>query len=382
MQNMDISTNLHRKPLVLVVDDNPNNIQAVGANLLRQNIGLLMAADGKRALEAVQAKKPDLILLDIMMPGMDGFEVARQLKANPETQDIPIIFLTAKTATEDILQGFEIGAVDYITKPFNAAELITRVNTHLKLKRYQDIILQKNEELERLSLDKTEFLGIAAHDLKNPIYNISMLAKVIKDENLEKEEINEFAGDIITTSERMLELIRNLLDINAIEQGKFKMNIESIDFVELAKSVVDSYLERAKAKGITLHYSVPDIMPRVITDPGFTVQILDNLISNALKYSPFDKNVWITLKTDAGKAFISIKDEGPGLSEADQKKLFGKFARLTPQPTGDEHSTGLGLSIAKKYAESLKGDIKLVSVLGEGCDFILELPTDKNQWNK
>ncbi len=376
---MDNLTNINRKPLVLVVDDNPNNIQAVGANLIRQNIGLLMASDGKRALEAVRVKKPDLILLDIMMPEMDGFEVARQLKSNPETKDIPIIFLTAKISTEDIVEGFAIGAVDYITKPFNAPELISRVNTHLQLKLYRDIITQKNEQLERLSLDKTEFLGIAAHDLKNPIYNISMLAKVIKDEDLNKEEIDEFAGDIITTSERMLELIRNLLDINAIEQGKLKMNVESVVLGDIAKSCVDNYLERAKAKGITLHYSAPEDMPKVLTDFGFTLQILDNLISNALKYSPYDKNVWVTLKTDAGKAFISIKDEGPGLSDEDQKKLFGKFARLTPQPTGDEHSTGLGLSIAKRYAESLKGDIKLVSILGEGCDFILELPTDRNQ---
>ena len=362
---------------VLIVDDNTNNIQAVGTILKQNGISLSIATSGAKALEAVKAKKPDLILLDIMMPEMDGYEVARILKSDPITADIPIIFLTAKTSIDDVVLGFEVGAVDYIAKPFNSAELTSRVNTHLSLKHYQDLMIEKNLQLEQLDQDKNEFLGIAAHDLKNPIYNISMLAKVIKEENLSKEEIDEFATDILTTSERMLELIRNLLDINAIEQGKIKMNIEDIAISEIAKACSDNYIDRAKAKSIKLNYSAQDSIPTVPADGGFVLQILDNLISNAVKYSPFNKNIWVKSYSDSDKVYVSIKDEGPGLSEADQTKLFGKFARLTPQPTGDEHSNGLGLSIAKKYAESMHGDIKLISQLGEGCEFILELPIVK-----
>lgn len=374
MNNLGTTEKKHRKPLVLVVDDNPNNIQAVGANLLRENIGVSMALDGNKAIESIRVRRPDLILLDIMMPEMDGFEVARILKSDPTTQDIPIIFLTARTASEDVVTGFEIGAVDYITKPFNSAELISRVNTHLQLKSLQDTVIQKNTELEKLNLDKNEFLGIAAHDLKNPIYNISMLAKVIKEEELDKDEINEFATDILNTSERMLELIKNLLDINSIEQGKFKMNLESIDISVVVKSCTDNYQERAKAKGIKLHYNCQEALPDSVVDPSLTLQILDNLISNAIKYSPFDKNIWVSVYSNSQHIVVSIKDEGPGLSELDQNKLFGKFARLTPQPTGDEHSTGLGLSIAKKYAEAMNGDIILISELGKGCEFQFIVP--------
>lgn len=374
---MEINDISIKRSSVLIVDDNTNNIQAVGTILKRIDISLSIATSGAKALEAVKAKKPDLILLDIMMPEMDGYEVARILKSDTNTADIPIIFLTAKTAIDDVILGFEVGAVDYIAKPFNAAELTSRVNTHLSLKRYQDLMIEKNLQLKQLDQDKNEFLGLAAHDLKNPIYNISMLAKVIKEEDLTKEEIDEFATDILTTSERMLELIRNLLDINAIEQGKIKMNFEDIIISEIAKSCTDNYIDRAKAKSILLNYTAQSEMPKVSADGGFVLQILDNLISNAIKYSPFDKNIWVKSYFDSDKVYISIKDEGPGLSEADQSKLFGKFARLTPQPTGDEHSTGLGLSIAKKYAESMHGDIKLVSKLDEGCDFILELPIIK-----
>ena len=361
-----------KKPLVLIVDDNPSNIQIVGNHLIQENISIAMAVDGRKAINTAKLKKPDLILLDIMMPEVDGFQVAKELKADPETNHIPIIFLTAKTATEDIIKGFTLGAVDYIVKPFNSSELLVRVHTHLELKRTRDLVETKNRQLETVNNEKNELLGIAAHDLKNPIYNISMLAKVILDEELEKDEIQEFAEDIVKTSERMLELIKNLLDINAIEQGKIVINIEPTDIAELTFVTVDSYFERANAKQIKLEYINELNNIFVMADRNALLQVLDNLISNAIKYSPFDKNIFISLSNKENKTILSVRDEGPGLDEKDKAKLFGKFARLSPQPTGGEHSTGLGLSIVKRYVESMDATIIVETEIGKGCDFIVE----------
>ncbi len=365
---------LEKKPLVLIVDDNPSNIQIVGNHLIQENLSIAMAVDGQKAINTAKLIKPDLILLDIMMPEIDGFQVAKELKSDPDTKDIPIIFLTAKTATEDIVKGFTLGAVDYIVKPFNSSELLVRVHTHLELKRIRELLVLKNSQLEAVNNEKNELLGIAAHDLKNPIYNISMLAKVILEEELDKEEIQEFATDIVNTSERMLELIKNLLDINAIEQGKIAIHLENTDIDELTHATVDSYFERANAKQIKLYYDNKLSNNFVFADRNALLQILDNLISNAVKYSPYEKNIYISLYDSNDKSVLSVKDEGPGLSDSDKTKLFGKFARLSAQPTGGEHSTGLGLSIVKRYVENSGGSIEVVSELGKGCNFIVGFP--------
>jgi signal transduction histidine kinase len=360
---------------LLIVDDHEENAKMVELYLKRKNIKAIISNNGASAIELARSAKPDLILLDIMMPEMDGIETAKAIQAQIESADIPIIFLTAKSSSEDVIKGLQLGAVDYISKPFNAMELIARVETHLKMKDYKDQIIEKNKQLEKLSVERNEFLGIAAHDLKNPIYNISMLAKVIKEEDLNKAEIDEFADDILKTSERMLELIKNLLDFNAIEQGKININLEKTDICELALAVADNYKERAAIKGISIIADNSGALPVFANaDRSAFIQILDNLISNAVKYSPFDKKIFLNIGASDQICYVSVKDEGPGLSDEDQKKLFGKFARLTPQPTGDEHSNGLGLSIVKKYAQLMNGDIRVETKLGEGCDFILELP--------
>ena len=373
---MNYNSNMEQKnALILIVDDNPRNIQVVGNHLKDKGIDIAIATSGKKGLEIASARKPDLVLLDIMMPEMDGYEVCENLKKNPETMNIPIIFLTAKVNKEDILQGFKLGAVDYIVKPFNSSELIARVNTHLKLKLYRDRIEEINEQLQMADIEKNEFLGIAAHDLKNPIYSISMLAKVIRDEeNLKRDEVVEFSQDIITTADRMLDLIKNLLDINAIEQGKVKIIPENFNPLEIIVSIVESYKERAKAKNINLSIENGSNSFLIFADKNALIQVLDNLISNAIKFSPFGKNIYVALGEKDDNGIIEIRDEGPGIGEDDMKKLFGKFCRLSAQPTGNENSTGLGLSIVKKYIDSMNGSIWCESEPGNGASFFVALP--------
>ncbi len=372
---MDTFLKSKEKSLILIVDDNPANIRVVGTHLRKDDVEIAVASSGAKALSIVERKKPDLILLDIMMPEMDGYEVCSELKKNPETDKIPIIFLTAKSNPDDAIKAFELGAVDYITKPFNAAELRARVGGHLNLKLYQDRLVRQTAMLELLNAEKNEFLGIAAHDLKNPIYNIAMLAKVIRDDkDISREDLDEYSGDIVGTSEGMLELIGNLLDINAIEQGKVKFEIRDVNISRLAADAAHNYGVKAAKKDIEIVSEIDREKICAKADFQAASQTLDNLLSNSVKYSPFGKKVFIRAKQEKDFAVIEIEDRGPGFTEEDKSKLFRKFERLSARPTGNEHSTGLGLSIVKRYVDAMNGEIECVSEIGNGAKFIVKLP--------
>jgi two-component system sensor histidine kinase/response regulator len=358
------------KNTILIIDDNPVNIQLAGRILKDENIEILFASNGFDGLHIAKKQVPDLILLDIMMPEMDGFTVCKYLKEEEITKNIPIIFLTAKTGKSDVVDAFRAGAVDFIVKPFNTDELILRVRTHLIIKSQQKIIERKNLELEQANLEKNELLGIAAHDLKNPINNISMLAKImLEDDSVNKAEVKEFSNDILNISKKMNELIRNLLDINAIEQGKVKITIESVFLDIICTGMINVFNEAAKQKNIIINYENTSEKSLIISDYNATVQIFDNLISNAIKFSDFNKEIFVQVFDEDDNVKLSIKDQGPGFSEADKVRLWGKFSRLSAQPTNNENSTGLGLSIVKKYVEMCNGSIELNSEKGKGAEF-------------
>ena len=233
-----------------------------------------------------------------------------------------------------------------------------------------------NESLRELNNEKNEFLGIVAHDLKNPLSNISMLAKVLRQgaQNLKPEEIEEFSGDIQTASGRMFDLITNLLDVNAIENKAVRLTPIPFDLTEVAQYVVTDYRGRAEAKQISMRFEIPPDNTMVFADKSSTLQILDNLVSNAIKYSPPEKHIFLRVSKHENAVHFEVQDEGQGLTPEDKQKLFGKFARLSAQPTGGEHSTGLGLSIARKLAQAMNGDIWCESDFGQGAKFVVKLP--------
>lgn len=230
-----------------------------------------------------------------------------------------------------------------------------------------------NAELVRLNQEKNEFLGIAAHDLKNPLTVVIGTAGLLG-LSRDPERTKLMAGKIVAAGERMLHLIKNLLDANAIEQGRFTSNLQRSDLQAVVREVIENNAPTAARKEIRLQLESNDAC-WAMTDRNATTQILDNLISNAVKYSPLNTTVHIRTGLQGGTAEVSVRDEGPGLSEADQKKLFGKFTRLTARPTAGESSNGLGLSIVKRLAEAMHGTVRCESRLGDGATFILNLPT-------
>jgi two-component system, sensor histidine kinase and response regulator len=369
-----------QESLILVVDDVQQNIQVVGTMLREAGYSIMPATNGAAALQRVQKKLPDLILLDLMMPEMDGLEVCRRLKADPPTRSIPIIFLTASNEMSHLVQGLEAGAVDYVTKPFNPPELLARVRTHLELKHARERLREMNDE-------KNEFMGIAAHDLRNPLGAITGYAEIILEEGeallasspeasaRSAHEVNDCARRIHDTSKRMAEMVQNLLDANRIERGEMKLNLAPTDLAPVLSAVIETQRAPATSKQQTIYLESEASSVVVLVDPSLAVQVLENLASNAVKYSPPGTDIFVRLKKHATSARVEVQDQGPGLSAEDQKKLFGKFARLSAKPTGGEHSTGLGLSIVKKMVEAMNGKVWCESELGRGATFIVEFPT-------
>ena len=285
----------------------------------------------------------------------------------------------AKHVAEAIAQGNFSESIQYHSED-EIGQLITSLN-HMgkQLKESFSHLASQNKQLVKLNEEKNEFLGIVAHDLKNPLSGILGMASVIKEDidYLSKAEIVEYAGLIATSSDQMFDLITNLLDVNVIESGKMRINLEKIDILPMINMVIKEHQERAKIKSIKINlYVAPCEQCIAFVDKNTVYQVFDNIISNAVKYSPPKKRVNITLSHLENAIRCEVQDQGPGLSQEDQQKLFGKFTRLTPKPTGGEHSTGLGLFIVKKLVDAMQGKVWCETKLNAGANFIIELPTE------
>ncbi|MCH8157509.1 MAG: hybrid sensor histidine kinase/response regulator [Nitrospinae bacterium] len=370
------------RPRVLLVDDTPENLDILRKALDREGYEISIVSSGELALEVVPKFKPDLILLDIMMPGMDGYETCRQLKKNPRTSDIPIIFITAKIEADDVVQAFQTGGADYVTKPFQHKEVCARVRTQLELrslmKQKENLIKdlgEKNERLVELDDLKNRFLGMAAHDLRNPLATIKGFSTLLidADDSFPKEEQEDFLKTIKSVSEHMLTLVNDLLDYSVIESGNLNIEKElgSMKDLVIERIRVNQFL--AEPKGISIQKSLCDL-PEFEFDRNRIIQVLDNLIGNAVKFSPKGSTVHVSARLQEGQVRVTVKDEGPGISVEDQKLLFEGFQKLSARPTGGEKSTGLGLAIVKKMTEAHGGTLSVDSRLGEGSEFSFTLP--------
>ncbi len=366
--------------LVLLVDDLPQNIEVLGSILSNRGVKIAVAMNGNQAINTAIKKKPDLILLDVAMPDMDGFEVCKRLKENPETEKIPIIFLTAKTETDDIVKGFDLGAVDYITKPFKTAELLARVKTHLELKRSRDIISEQISQLEKLNEDKDKFISLISHDLRGPFTGFLGLTKFLH-ENLNTftpEEIKEVAKELHNSLLRQYQLLENLLDWSKIQIGKVKINKQKIDLSEIVNNKIELFQTSAKSKNIEL---VSSIKPEtyIFADSVMISSVIHNLISNAIKYTKERGKITLNSSEKDNYVEVSVSDTGIGISKENLEKLFQPGEIFSTPGTKMEKGTGLGLLIAKEMVEMNDGKIRVESQENVGTTFYILLPKYNNQ---
>lgn len=358
--------------MLLAVDDQPENLRVLGNTLADKDLRLAFALSGAEALAWLEKNTPDIILLDVSMPGMDGFECCRRIKAMKELKDVPVIFLTARVEAKDIAAGFEAGAVDYVTKPFYAAELIARVNTHLKLQ------TQRKEltwHLER----SNELIGIISHDVRGPVASMRALAEMLMSEYPEQfdEEVGESNHEllkaIVDSADRTINTLSELLKAKITHKGEFKVERQDFIMDEVYESVRQRNIGQAMKKDITMVFEGAD--QEVHADPWLLAEALDNLVSNSVKYSPWNKCITVQAVPNAEDQMqILVKDEGPGFEEKDYPRLFQRFERLSAKPTAGEPSFGLGLSLVKDLMTTQGGDVQLISKPGESAVFALTLP--------
>jgi two-component system, sensor histidine kinase and response regulator len=353
---------------ILVVDDQPANLQIVGSVLGNLGCEIIPAADGQTALKRVALRPPDLILLDLLMPGMGGCEACQRLKENPDWKDIPVIFLSAADDKDLIVRALDSGGVDYITKPFNRAELVSRVRTQLALKTARD-------RLQQLAEDKDELLGILAHDLKNYLGGMSMSAELMGRQigRFKDERLTQLADNMIRSSASALAFVKEFLANAAADHG-FSLKPGAANLAEIAAATIAQHQETARRKKISIQTDFPDGAVSARADVSALGRVLDNLISNALKFSPPGKRIFISVRPAGNHAECVVRDEGPGFSAEDKTRMFRRYGRLSARPTGGEPSTGLGLSIVHKLVRAMSGELVCESSPGQGAAFTVRLP--------
>jgi signal transduction histidine kinase len=357
------------KGTILIVDDVPTNLKLLMSFLSDLNFVVRVAQDGQDALEQVAYEKPDLILLDIMMPpGIDGFETCRRLKANEDSRDIPVIFMTALSETTDKIKGFEIGAVDYITKPFQQEEVLARINAHLTIKKQQELLQQQNSELEA-------FAHTVAHDLKNPlgiIIGFSNLVNKALVSSIDSKHY-QYLVKIQKTSRKMANIIDALLLLASARSQTVEMKpLNMSQIVTNVQQRLTQMIDEYQAEIIT-----PTSWPVAQAYAPWIEEVWVNYLSNALKYGGKPPRIELGANPDPDEeGYINfwVRDNGKGLTDEEQENLFIPFTRIN-QISVEGH--GLGLSIVQRIIEKCGGQVRVKSKIGQGSTFYFSLVSSK-----
>jgi signal transduction histidine kinase len=359
------------KAELLIVDDTLENLRLLSQMLSEEGYRVETASSGARALATAQANPPDLVLLDIRMPEMDGYEVCEGLKADERTRDIPIIFLSALDETYDKVKAFTSGGVDYIIKPFQFEEVLARVEIHIALMNLQRQLQQANRELQKRLEELDAFAHTVAHDLKNPLTRIIGYAELLEGEfdTLPEEDLHGFVGIIARGGRKMENIINELLLLASVREGEVESQpLDMSDIVDEAQRRLSHMIEESKARII-----LPESWPAALGHGPWVEEVWLNYISNAIKYSGREPRLELGGAVEpGGTARFWVRDNGPGLSEEDQGRLFAPFTRLH-QVRAEGH--GLGLSIVRRIVNKLGGRAGVESQVGKGSVFYFTLPS-------
>lgn len=365
---------------ILAVDDNSSNLELLDQIFGARQHCVRVATSGQRALDSARIAPPDLILLDITMPEMDGYETCQRFKADPILANIPIIFISALDDPLDKVKAFSVGGADYITKPFQAEEVLARADHQLRITALERELRIQNQQLEAslsqlklLNEEKSRFLGIVAHDLRNPLHSILLLVEINKEEP-DLQMIRSREERICQEVWGLNKLVDRFLNLEALESGQVKPELEEIDVIAVLESARDRFKDVASKKKIVIDCDFQDTHPMVWADAAFVREVFDNLVSNAVKFSLHGKSVVLRVMSLEKDVVISVEDHGPGLTVLDRENLFKRYVKLSAKPTGGEKSTGLGLSIVKSMVEAMGGRIWVDGELGQGAAFRVSLP--------
>jgi signal transduction histidine kinase len=374
------------KPNILIVDDEEKNIRLFKAMLMNENYQTSVALNGEKALASIAEIKPDLILLDVMMPGIDGFEVCRRLKAADETKMIPIVMVTALSDQEHRIKAMTCGADDFLGKPLDQMELLLRVKSLLRIKTYHDElfdryreIADKNEKLLELEKIKEGLFHMIVHDLRNPL---SALYGYIELISMDQQNFSQHQIETLEKGKNscldLNEMIQSLLDIYKMEEGKLTPQKESADLEELAHTITEQFARKATEKKISLSLNSSENVPSLSVDRSLIRRVIANLINNAIRHTPCGGKIEIRLMTHCqnGSLQLSVCDTGEGLAPEYHQKIFEKFEQVKLKKEGVSVGvTGLGLAFCKMAVEAHDGKIWVESEgQDKGAKFHFTLP--------
>lgn len=362
---------------ILIVDDVLSNVLLLKVLLTNEKFNIATANNGRLALEQVKAEKPDLLLLDVMMPDMSGFEVAQKMRETPEMVDIPIIFLTALNSTEDIVKGFKVGGNDFISKPFNKEELIIRVRHQISLIAAKRIIVARTEELRKTITGRDKLYSVIAHDLRSPMGSIKMVLNMLI-LNLPVEKIGNEMYELLTlanqTTEDVFSLLDNLLKWTKSQIGKLNVVYQNFNVIEVIEGVIEIFSMVAGLKDIKIVLTATDKELMVHADIDMIKTVTRNLISNAIKFSNKGSEIHVTVTKEEGMAVIGVKDQGCGIDEENQKKLLHTDTHFSTFGTNNEEGSGLGLLLCQDFVVRNGGKLWFVSQKDEGSTFSFSIP--------
>lgn len=362
---------------VLIVDDNPNNIRVLADYLETHGFKILVARDGESGINKAIYAQPSLILLDVMMPDIDGFETCRRLKANSTTQHIPVIFMTALTDVEDKVRGFAAGAVDYVTKPLQQEEVLARVSTHLKIQALTESLQQANARLMQMNVEKDKFFSILAHDLRGPFLPLLGSAELLyrRSRQLTPERVADMGEAIYQSGQRIMDLLENLLRWGQMQIGRVEFQPTALNVAELIKQNFDLLAANAKTKQIELLCT--SITPMLVfADSHMLNFVLRNLITNAIKFTQPEGQIRVSWEAvEAGFVTMQVQDNGVGMTEKVLQSLFRMDMRHTSRGTANETGTGLGLLLCQEMVTRNGGRIWIKSREGKGTAVSFTIPS-------
>jgi len=352
---------------ILIVDDKPENLRLLTAMLKESGCHIRPVTSGSLALQAVRHAPPDVILLDIKMPGMDGLEVCAQLKADERLRDIPVIFISALHETEDKLQAFQAGGVDYVTKPFQAEEVQARVQTHLILRRQKRQLEDNLRRLQELESLRDSLTHMIVHDMRSPLMAIGGYLEML--EMFDAGSLSAEAKDYVTQARvnvaRLIRMANEMLAVSKLEAGRLELNRVTCDLAGLIREVVTG-LGLLKG-GKVIEFTPPAGTFTAAVDGELMGRVLQNLLSNAVKYSPPDEVITVTLVRAGARFSVEVADRGPGIPAGQEAKIFEKFGQLDRESS--RSGTGLGLAFCKLVVTAHGGEIGVDSVPGQGSVF-------------
>ncbi|MCX5793718.1 MAG: hybrid sensor histidine kinase/response regulator [Elusimicrobia bacterium] len=373
---MNEPMNTKTMPSILMVDDTPANLELLTGMLKERGYSVRAAVSGKLALQAARNEPPDLVLLAINMPGMDGYEVCAELKADEKLKEIPVIFLSALNETMDKVKAFRSGGLDYITKPFQFEEVEARVKIHLELLRQKRQLQENYDELSRLEKLRDTLVHMVIHDLRTPLTVIGGFLELIKDDR--QNSLTKKSGHYIiearNAADQIAQIVSDVLDASKMEGGQMKLKLEDCDLAGAVKDNISAL--QALAESRVIRFAAPESPVVVLADRDIIFRVIQNLLANALKFTADGGTIQADIAPAGGRMRVSVHDNGPGIAPQYRQRIFDKFAQVELPAGRQKHSTGLGLTFCKLAVEAHGGSIGVDSVEGKGSTFWFELPAN------